>query len=115
MATLRPFSPVFLRVAQGVLRVHFTRWLFVRSVPGQNEWDTVSLRHFEFGNRCQVFAVRLDWRPEYERVRAGNGLQPTVCLADPRNDSPVVETDNELHFDRNFAGYSLNNADHIRI
>ena len=73
----------------------------------EHEPQTIALGQRELRDRGHVLAVRLDGRPEAQRVRTGDGDERVVDPADPRDDAAVVEPDHQLEPHRHAAGQAL--------
>ena len=82
---------------EGLLGVQRLRVGAMRRMPRQVERDPLPLRDGELGHRPQVHALQLDVGPEAEHVGAGDRRDPPFVLADPGDDRPVVEPDDQLH------------------
>src|SRR5262249_9849808 len=84
-------------------------------MPHEHEGHMTARPHGEFRSRRQILAIRWNVRPERQRIGPGDRPQVAIDLADPRHNAPVVEPDDELHFDGDVTGHSLDDSDYIRL
>src|SRR6266404_1441020 len=115
MTLLGPARPKLLGIAQRMIGRHRFRRFLMRFKPGENEWNAVALFYGEFGDRSQIFALRLDRGPQNQTIRACNCLQSAVPLAHPGHDVAIVEANDEFHLQRDLATQAFDDSDKVRV
>jgi hypothetical protein len=84
-------------------------------VPGEREWQAVTLGDLEVGHGGPVLAMVVDRCPQHQGLGAGDGQQRLADPAHPGGQAPVVEPDAQLHAHRHPAPDPLDDPDHVGV
>src|SRR5262249_28037910 len=112
-----PCLPKSFGVGKSVLEMNRSRWILVRSEPGENKWNLVAFTNCKFRNSSQVLALRFNWRSQDQPIGTGDCFQSLKPLTSshPRHDLPVIKPNDKFHSHQHLTAHAFHNPDDVRI